>query len=265
MKKYCELNETLTITKRLKVINNGRLDAYAIWFDLYLDDEIILTNSPIKEDNTNKMYSTCWNQAIYNCSNIQNVLDGQYLDVDVKFRKDCLLVLPKDASSTQKESIDLDRNEISLLNNNDYQSVYVKWFDGALSNHLNSNKDGKIEIGFLFEKYNVLLFKIIFEYISKVKTESGITINLVIFINDDLDQEKLNFIKEKNIKQIKIHKISSDNDEYDDKNSSTNKKEYFLDFLIFEPIDGRFFSFKRNLFTDLLNIRNISSNKGIFK
>lgn len=92
-KRLCKLNETIKAKKHLKITRSGTLDAIVFWFELYLDDDIILTNCPIQwKKSKNAQICRCWDQAVFNVSKPVNVCEGNLIGVDCKLRCDCIMV-----------------------------------------------------------------------------------------------------------------------------------------------------------------------------
>ncbi|XP_065058244.1 protein arginine N-methyltransferase 9-like isoform X2 [Rhopilema esculentum] len=82
---FSNLEEITKLTEYVRIINipvidNGTLDAVAVWFELHLDDEISISSSPSEE--------SCWEQAIFNIhheNNFEmkdyNILSGSSIEV----------------------------------------------------------------------------------------------------------------------------------------------------------------------------------------
>ena len=89
----CKLNETIKTKKHLKMTRSGTLDAVILWFELYLDDDIVLTNCPlsVKRPKTAQVCQ-CWDQAVYNVSKEFNVVEGQLVGVECRLRSDCFMI-----------------------------------------------------------------------------------------------------------------------------------------------------------------------------
>ena len=72
---------------------SGTLDAIVLWFELYLDDDIVLTNCPTSlKRPKNAQICHCWDQAVYNVSKEVNVSEGQLVGVDCRLRSDCFML-----------------------------------------------------------------------------------------------------------------------------------------------------------------------------
>ena len=81
------LHEDRNLHFEIPATENGRVDAFAAWFDLRLDEEITLSTGP-KDD------SLCWEQAIFpvhlNSASENEISKGDLLSVYVQLSRDCL-------------------------------------------------------------------------------------------------------------------------------------------------------------------------------
>jgi hypothetical protein len=129
------------VRKKLKAKQSGRLDAFLIWFDLHLDEEIILTNSPFFSDEQNSKYkSKCWNHALFTVQNEMTVTTNQEVDISVSLSKECVLVMnhgsEKFKINAGDTNLTLSRYEIGMLNNREYQELYTNWLENVFKNFL---------------------------------------------------------------------------------------------------------------------------------
>jgi hypothetical protein len=249
LEEYCKLNKLTTLKKELKCIKDGQLDAFVAWFDLNLDDTIKLTNSPLSDFNdSNRIISPCWHQSIYNIQETIKFKQNELIHVDLKLRKDCLLVThqPKSQASEANVNIALNRLEISILNDRSYQDYYSKWFSQLFREEISTKLNNqKINIGFLSNTLNVLLFELLYQYSSKL--------SIFYFISSTEEKDlQLKAILEKHFVNIEIVYL---NEENINENLKTQTR-FSIDYLIIEPIDFRFGILKKNLLSDVLLIKN---------
>ena len=279
LEKYCKQNEITTIQKQIKAIQNGRIDAYVIWFDLELDKDTILTNSPFLPADESKFVSKCWHQALYSVCDERLVNIGQELDVDVVFSKDCILVnhiiadeeVAMDAQKPSEINLTLHRYEIQLLNNIEYQEFYCDWFEKVYAkwpaNQTDSNTS--VCIGFLSSTFSRLFFKMILEYHSRFKAEKNVDLIVEIYLSDrSIDQVDEGF--ELNLHEsfagFSFLQVNSLNDLLVGKCTSEKKTNLFnLNYLICEPVDFKYGILRKNILADLSFIKDFNSNKGIKK
>ena len=245
LEKYCKHNETTVSTSQLRIETEGSLDACVIWFDLDLDDEISLTNSP-RLDLKHK--SSCWHQAVYNVSQEIVLHKDQILPVEIKLRTDCFLVTPQ-LEAFSSSQIYLNRQDIFMLNNQNYQSVYTEWFELELKKF--SQKETRfspIKLGVLSNSLNVLVLDILYKHSDSFRFE------IVYFFNAEEIDASLRTFFEKN-SQIQIIYL---NELTNDLNPSV---QFDLDYLICEPIDLKLSIIKKNFFSDLKIIKKMNSKK----
>lgn len=247
LEQYCKLNKVSTLSKEIKLKQDGQLDAFVIWFDLNLDDEIKITNSPIHS----KIDSNCWHHAIYNIPCETKLKQNESVYVDIKLRKDCFLVLPHIDSSYLSSNLNLDLNrfEISLLNNSSYQSKYLKWFEEEILTH--SNESSLIRVGFLSNTFNRLLFDILYKHSFKYKFE------IVYFVNSNEDITFKSQLEKYFANTIRIACLN-------DIIKESNIYSFGIDCLVIEPVDYKYGILKKNLLSDVLCIQNYNNNKSIF-
>lgn len=257
-RKYKQNEEVTLIKKKLKVIQDGILDAYALWFDLNIDEEISITNSPINNrfKPRNSQNSLCWHQAIFNLSQNGKVSEGQFLEIDLKFRHDCFLVFDKinkrNLENKDEIQLELNRVDIALLNNNFYQNFYIEWFEQILTG---VKPNSKFKVGYLFNQFSVLFFKIIFEYKIKLR-EKNINLELDIFINrTNIDNHMIKTVEKHFLQnEIRINFIQDILEE---------DINFQIDYLIYEPIDFKYGILRKNLTYDLLIIKSRNLIKSI--
>ena len=266
LEKYCKYNEITTLEKKLKVKQSGRLDAYLVWFDLNLDEEIILTNSPFSS-NGSKYRSSCWHHALFTIQDETIATINQEIDVKITLSKECVLVnhLPENLeikSDKDKANLILNRHEIGLLNNKEYQNFYANWFENIFEK-IQVNQTGSkkyIRIGYVSNTFSRILLLLIYEYYEKFKTEKNVDLFIDILLNNDEDTKdafisnlKNNYLKWYDFIEIKIL----------DQNSE--KLQTNVDFIICEPLDFKFGTLRKNILSDLIFIKSINLNKGNFK
>jgi predicted RNA methylase len=282
LEKLCKRGEVISARNSLQVTNDGALDAFVLWFDLNLDNEIAITNSPLSNEfnqTTKAEISECWQHAIYNVSNDLYVRRGEKLDVNVKMRSDCFLVTPCDpssqpaASNTSFLNFNLNRVEIALLNNSTYQSFYIDWFEKQVLKKLLSTPRPPedcftLKIGFLTSTFNLLFLKLLFEYSHLLRDKHNCSLRVELFINNELDNassgNSFNFqhYVEQLLKQHPNLRINYLNNEVIFSAQARRGGMYDLDFLIYEPIDVRYGILRKNLMSDLCFVRNNAKNKG---
>ena len=268
LEKYCKHNEITTLEKKLKALKNGRLDAYLIYFDLNLDDEITLTNSPFFSDESNslKYTSNCWHHALFTIQEEKIVTLNQEISLRISFSKECVLVnhlLEKDETKSEDANLTLTRDEIGFLNNNEYQNFYSNWltelYEKFPSNQTNLKKH--IRFGYLSNTFNKSLFALIYEYRGRFKKEKNIDLFIEIFVNDqeeNYDGFVLNFRNNfsSGFEFVKIKSLYE--------NSEKAKFEFNLNFLICELLDFKLGTLRKNILTDLIFIKSNNLDKGIF-
>ena len=81
------LHEDRNLHLEIPAIHDGRVDAIAAWFDLQLDEEIMLSTGP--KDN-----SLCWEQAVFpvhlNSAGKNEVSKGDFLSIHGQLSQECL-------------------------------------------------------------------------------------------------------------------------------------------------------------------------------
>ncbi|CAF0874126.1 unnamed protein product [Brachionus calyciflorus] len=257
LEKKLKQNDVTLVKKRLKAIQDGILDAYVLWFDLNLDEEISITNSPLSNrfKSRQSQNSLCWHQAIFNISQDGKVSEGQFLEVDLKLRNDSILVFDKinkrNLTKSDTLSLELSRIEIALLNNQNYQNFYVEWFEDLLAKE--SNLKPAIKIGLLFSQFSFLFFKIFFEY-KKILNEKNISLHADLIFNNTNDQEYHTQIITKRFLSQDVNLIYLE--EILKENRSLN-----IDYLIYEPIDFKYGVLRKNIMYDILVIKDHNQNK----
>ena len=238
------------------------MDAYITWFDLYLDEDTIVTNSPFVSQNlTSKHYSTCWHQSVYAVPYDLDLKLGEELAANVTLRKDCILVKPLLESLDQNEnetSLELNRYEIALLNNQVYQDFYSSWFRNELAKIISRSMSTKeIKIGYLTNTFSSLLLELIFEYKSTLKKDYGIEMMIEIFLsNQEDDGFELNLNKFDGLARVNdLNEVLSDK-------KNLNLVEFDFDYLVCEPIDFKYGVLRKNVLSDLLFIKDFNVKKG---
>jgi type II protein arginine methyltransferase len=270
LEKICKRDESIEIQKKIQVKNEGILDAYLLWFDLNLDDEISITNSPflnkLKPDQTE--ISECWQHAVYNLNYFKQVKQGEILDLNVKMRSDCFLVKSENKNTeilNEEASLELNRVEIGLLNNIEYQMFYLEWFQSQVLKRIQQNSSkSKIKIGFLTNTFSVLFFKLVYEYSDKI--------SLNLFINNNSesgdsssssnnDQNSFMNLIEKHFRNFECLTINYlNNGVFFEARANNMQNRFDLDYLIYEPVDYRFGILKKNLISDLILIKSCARN-----
>jgi hypothetical protein len=235
LEKYCNNNQVSTTSKKLKCIKNGQLDAFVIWFDLNLNEKIKINNSPLIRNNC-----TTWHQSIYSIQIKNEIKKDDFIECDVKLRKDCFLLMSKlnDIPNPIKSvQLDLSRPEISLLNNQNYQESYLNWFSN------NEIHDKFKQIGFLSSTFNLILFEIIYKYSFKFNYK------IIYFINSE-DDVNLKKNLENNFTNIEIVCLND---------AIEGKTKFNIDCLVIEPIDCKYGILRKNLFEDILFIKSMNA------
>lgn len=106
LEKLCKSGEVLKTKKHLKAIRSGTLDAFVVWFELYLDDEIVLTNCPVSfKKSKNAQICQCWDQAVFNVSKPVDVDEEHLIPVDCKLRSDCFMISLSEKKTTEEVRI----------------------------------------------------------------------------------------------------------------------------------------------------------------
>lgn len=93
---------------KLSCKESGRLDCFAVWFDLLVDENIVLNTGP--ESTTNH----AWEQAIFLLPKSQLVTKNQDLVIEALFLNSHLRVKCR---SLWEESLELSKDVITVLNN----------------------------------------------------------------------------------------------------------------------------------------------------
>jgi len=266
LEKFCKYDETLTVRKKLKAKQSGRLDAFLIWFDLHLDEEIILTNSPFFSDEQNSKYkSKCWNHALFTVQNEMTVTTNQEVDISVSLSKECVLVMnhgsEKFKINAGDTNLTLSRYEIGMLNNREYQELYTNWLENVFKNFpINqSNSKSYLRIGYLSNTFNKCLFQLILEYHDRFSSEKNVELFIDIFLSNHQEETYDGFVM--NLKNNFLNKYEFI--ETRSLNEDLKAKQFNLDFLICEPLDFKFGILRKNVLTDLNSIKN-SNQKGNF-
>ena len=271
LEKYCKFNEIATARKKLKCNRSGHLDAYVIWFDLNLDDEIVLTNSPFLDSNTLKHHSTCWHQALYLVHEEVLVNFDEEIQADVSMTKDFILVKPTlvkpEVSQNEPQTIKLllNRSEIAQLNNFEYQKFYCDWLENVFKNYPKNETLSKINlnIGYVSTTFSKVFFQLIFEYHVKFKVEKNIFMTLHVFVSNVTGEESKNFDLnfKKNFTNLYEFLEVKNLSHMLNKLLNNEKEDLFLDFLICEPLD-KYGTLRKNILSDLLLIKDLNINKG---
>ncbi|XP_075212971.1 protein arginine N-methyltransferase 9-like [Lycorma delicatula] len=120
----------------IKCTQNGSLDCFVVWFDLYLDEDIKLSSSPLQCDKNSE--ACCWDQAIFPCQNEFIVSTDTSIDVKVKTKNGKLAIeicsLTNHISSySDDEIVNLSQNTIRYLNNSSLMSI-IESLSSSLKN-----------------------------------------------------------------------------------------------------------------------------------
>ena len=238
LRDLCELDLTLKTDCKLKFVESGYVDAYVIWFDLYLDDEIIITNSPFDESTETR--ATCWHQAIYpTFDRIGNTEKDLVLEVSLK--KDCLLINQFDDNVIKNDfiyNIWASSAEISSLNDSNYQKFFMSCFNDIL---FQSNRKEKTRIGLYCNSINTIILEFLAGKYENVNVE------LVIFSssqNYSIDELMKNQKLTNKLKFVEIDSLCD---------GSQSK----IDYLIFEPLDLNLGVLQKNFFSNLILLRDL--------
>ena len=272
LEKFCKRDETSLVRKRVQIKSAGRLDAYILWFDLNLDEQISITNSP-RQNKCQAEVSECWQHAIYNIRSDRRieVSAGQLFYANVKMRNDCFLVFPEINQTTREAAsckrminLELNRVEVALLNNSAYQDFYIDWFEKnvlAKFSLKSKNSSCTVKIGLLTGAFSLFMLRLLFEYTTILEAHNC-KLTVELFVSNQPESEASsfrNFLDE--FKAIKNLRVNYLNDKYVLAQSS-QAVIYDLDYLFYEPIDARYAILRKNLLSDLLFIRNRSISKG---
>jgi hypothetical protein len=273
LEKLCKRQEVISVKKKLQMNSEGILDALVLWFDLNLDSEITISNSPIGNTFNRAEISDCWQHAIYNLPRDLLVNSGERLDVDIKMRNDCFLVLPatnKDELKNEGLDLELNRFEIALLNNSTYQSFYIEWFESQVMKKLQLKPKMPeecfvLKIGFLTSSFSLLFFKLLFEY-SNILKQYNCHLVVELFINNELENSNSNFQHyiEKHFKHSEHLRVNYLNNDLVFSARAQRGGMYDLDYLIYEPVDVRYGILRKNLMSDLTFIKNNAKNTSKF-
>lgn len=258
--------------KHLKATQSGQLDAFVVWFELALDDDIIISNCPTDKKPKHSQITPCWNQAIYNISNEKSqVVDvNQLITVECKLRHDCILAqLPVNKSSslaaihqeTNESNLNiwLSRFEIALLNNCSYQDFYTTWLENEIEKIERTTCPQDLRIGYLSNTFCRVLFGLLAKYESIWLRERNLTLKLELFVSsvhEDFAENLASTVRER-FPNVKVNLMSELVE-----TSAKADRSFELDYLIFEPIDVKYGVMKKNLISDLLLIKSLNSKKG---
>ena len=256
LRKLCEKNESLTLQKSLKCSKDGKLDALVIWFDLILDEEIIITNSPI-----NKNSSQCWQQAIYSIPNDLNISKGSQIDVEVKLRQDCILVRPilsgnnENSDSSKEICLHLLRSQINVLNNQSYQQFYTKFFSDLMTN-LPENSSN-LKIGFYSANLNILFLDLFFKLKSEMKEKIKSKVEICFILNTNENNCFKNLL-EKNFKRLKIIYLDKLINSEEVNIKGISNPIFDFDYLVCEPVDVEYGTLRKNFLNDIMLIKSLN-------
>jgi predicted RNA methylase len=279
LKELVEKNKFLTISKEIEFMCDGRLDAFMLWFELHLDDDLIISNSPfIDSVQKNNIYiSSSWNQAIYASHTERFYEKGQIKSIHLKLQKDCLLIIDDSYcnesasifSCTNSIKFHLDRSVILSLNNQPYQQFYLN-FEQILNsfiarrNQLNEKfETQKIKVGFMFDTLNLAMLNLAYEYYPYYfynGKKITIDISLLISNREDFDSNLKHIVKEHFKKRLNVKFLDCIFDSKTKSNSLYNLFDF--DFLIYEPFEHERFVLKKNLLSNLIFLKSINKNKG---
>jgi predicted RNA methylase len=243
LRNLCEFNTVLKTHSKLKFIQSGFCDAFVVWFDLFLDDDINITNSPF--DQSTETRAKCWHQAIYPTHGHAGHIDlNSSLVVEISLKKDCILINKLKCESEDNinnprvHEIEASAAEVNSLNDSKYEEFYLN----CLNEIVNSNKHGLVRIGLYSKSVNIIILEFL---VNKYEMND---IELVWFSdcqNDTLDK----FMKNQKItKKIKIIEIDSI--------LNNNNNHYKIDYLIYEPLDLNLGVLRKNLFSNVILIRD---------
>jgi predicted RNA methylase len=268
LEKLCKRQEWISIRKKLQVDQDGVLDAYVLWFDLNLDSEITITNSPVNNGHNRAEISDCWQHAIYNLPGYKEVRSGDSLDVNIIMRNDCFLVQSSEIEEHKDNalSLDLNRFEIALLNNSTYQRFYVDWFESHVMKMAQAESKmpedcATLKIGLMTSSFSLLLFKLLFEYPS-ILMQFNYHLIVELFINNELEHSNSSFyhyVQEK-LKKCEHLRVNYLNNDLVLSARAQRGGMYDLDYLIYEPVDVRYGILRKNLMSDLAFVKNSAKN-----
>lgn len=275
------MGETIKSKKHLKATRSGTLDALVVWFELYLDEEIVLTNCPLGFKKS-KLAQTChcWDQAVYNVSKPVEVVEGQLIATDCKLRSDCFMISLIERNNTNEVNsfinnlflqyksrkfillkpkdtgldLWLSEFEMRLLNNRPYQLYFSQWLERELQNIPECTETPRrdLVVGYLSNSFSEVFFELVFEHKTFLETKKNVNLKIEVFVNLDQDFSKYlaSTVQEK-FPHIQLHFM----------NELKTKQTYHLDYLIYEPLDVKFGVLKKHLIAELVLIKSCNSNK----
>lgn len=272
LRELCEFNKTIEKYLKLKFISNGYVDAYVAWFNLYLTNNVVLTNSPLlendsvvdeKNSNATIYKASCWHQAIYPMyDRVGEVNSSINITIEINVKKDCLLLRNLDSTQSQTmytNYLYANSAEISLLNNSSYQnSIFLNYFHSILTNHI-LNNSLSINIGIYCQTLNILLIEYLIGKYDTMLRNNNIQLILYVNSNGEINGDYKSYFNS-------IFTTKEDNDRkfhivYLDEIDKT-KMLFHIDYLLFDPLDCNLGILRKNLFSDLVLIRDLYLKNG---
>ena len=240
LRNLCEFKTVLKTHSKLKFIQSGLVDAYVVWFDLFLDDEISITNSPFNQSTETR--AKCWHQAVYPTHDYVGYIEiNSSLVVEISLKKDCILINKLQCESDDANNgleIQATAAEVTSLNDSKYEDYYLN----CLNEILNGNQERPVRIGLYSKSVNIIILEFL------VGKYEACDIQLVWF--SDCQNDTFNeFMKNQKItKSIHIIEIDSI--------LNNNNNTFKIDYLIYEPLDLNLGVLRKNLFSNILLIRD---------
>ena len=245
LRNLCEFESVLKTHSKLKFQQSGVVDAYAVWFDLFLDDEILITNSPLNHDKETR--ATCWHQAIYpTYDHVGYVNANSSLVIEISLKKDCILIDKLNCEhDMSKELCDHQicgsAAELASLHDFNYQNFFTSCLNEILED-ININTGCSVKrLGFYAKSINLVLL----EFLADKYADSNI--ELIWFRDDQHDSFQEFMQSQKLTNKIKCIEIET---------ILTSRMDDKIDYLIYEPLDLNLGVLRKNLFSNLLLIRD---------
>lgn len=261
LKRLCAESRVIDVEREFEIVESGQLDAFILWFDLNLDDSVSITNSP--KINPHRSINTeiceCWHQAVYNIPQHLTVQKEQRVAASLSMRKDCFLINPSLPQDSSTISLELNRIEIALLNNQPYQSFYSNWFDREI---MRKCENRTIRIGLLSGTFSVLLFDMILDYSTRLKQSNNCDLIVELFVTTEDSEFRQRFSQL--YTQLQLNTTCININEIDSNLVMTGGSvpRYNLDYLVYEPYDIKLGVLRKNLISDLIFIKSCTANKG---
>uniref|UniRef100_T1HPT3 Protein arginine N-methyltransferase domain-containing protein n=1 Tax=Rhodnius prolixus TaxID=13249 RepID=T1HPT3_RHOPR len=171
----------------IKCTKEGFVDALSVWFDLYLDENIVVTSSPKFSNNR------CWDQAIFPLNQTHFVEENSLIKIKVGCTNGELSASVTNVSEPNEGLIEVPQEMIKYLNCLSLQSIFT-------------NVMGKLKSRGLLKSINKVLdlspFPVLGFLFSKQCNADVISVAKI-------DEEKFNCIlKENNINRNKFENIT---------------------------------------------------------